>query len=625
MVGGRARTWDTRAVSVNVGASEPSEVAVLRELLEQERGKVRALEDIGVALGSTLDLNELLALVVARVSQVVDADRSTLYLLDEDTGELWSKVAEGESISEIRLKVGDGLSGWVAQSGRSVNIKDAYLDKRFDPYWDKKTGYRTRSILCVPMKNHHGRILGVIQALNKRDSYFTLDDETLLGALASQAAVCVENSKLFLSVVGKNMELLETKNRLERKVKELDVLVEIANVAATAGKLDDLLEGVLARAMRAIDAEAGSILLADENTGDLRFRTAMGGAPEAVKRVRIKAGEGICGWVATHGEPQIVNDVHRDDRHSRELEDDIGYHPRSVLCVPLRWEDGVGALELLNKARGDADFTEDDLKLAAVIAGQVSSAIGLARGRERREREERLSTIGQLLSGVLHDLKTPITVISGAVQLLVSERDEVKRQTLADRVVRQVGMINSLVRETLAFARGETTLWVRKVYLHKYFGDLEEQLSQEFRGRGMAVKLELHDRGVAHFDQHKVQRAIHNLARNALEAFAGKPGTLTLTVDRRQPDGSLIVKVSDDGPGISEEIRGRLFESFATYGKSGGTGLGLAIVKKIAQDHGGNVEVESRPGLTTFTIALPEQADERESRPPTGTRSALEA
>ncbi|MDB4974881.1 MAG: Adenylate cyclase [Myxococcaceae bacterium] len=611
-------------MSVSVGRAEPSDVKLLRELLEQERAKVRALEDIGVALGSTLDLNELLALVVTRVSQVLDAERSTLYLLDEDTGELWSKVAEGAEVVEIRLHVGEGLAGWVAQNGRGVNIKDAYLDPRFDPYWDRKTGYRTRSIMCVPMKNHHGRTLGVIQALNKRDGYFTIEDESLLGALGAQAAVCVENSKLFLSVVGKNMELLETKNRLERKVRELDVLVEIAGVAATAGKLDDMLQGVLTRAMRAIDAEAGSILLSDEQTGDLRFRCAMGGAPEAVKRVRIKPGEGICGWVAMHGEAQIVNDVSRDARHSRDLENDIGYHPRSVMCVPLRWEDGVGALELLNKSQGDADFTEDDLKLAAVIAGHVSSAIGLARARERQDREERLSTIGQLLSGVLHDLKTPITVISGAVQLLVTERDEAKRQTLADRVVRQVGVINSLIRETLAFARGETSLWVRKVYLHKYFGDLEEQLTQEFRGRGMTVKLELLDRGIAHFDQHKLQRAVHNLARNALEALHGKPGTLTLHVDRR-PDGALLVKVTDDGPGISEEIRGRLFESFATFGKAGGTGLGLAIVRKIVQDHGGTIDVESQPGKTTFTLVLPQGTQDREARPIPSDRSPVEA
>jgi signal transduction histidine kinase/putative methionine-R-sulfoxide reductase with GAF domain len=582
----------------------------LRELLRQERAKVRALEDIGVALGSTLDLNELLSLVVSRVSDVVDAERSTLYLIDEDRGELWSKIAQGQQMLEIRMKVGEGLAGWVALSGRSVNIKDAYQDPRFDPDWDQRNAFRTRSIMCVPMKNHHGRTLGVIQALNKRDGYFTVEDESLLSALAAQAAVCVENSKLFLSVVGKNMELLETKNRLERKLRELDVLVEVASVTATAGKLDDLLRGVLTRAMRAMEAEAGSILIADDNTGDLAFRCAVGGDPEAVKSVRIKAGEGICGWVATHGEPQIVNDLKRDERHSRDLEDDIGYHPHNVLCVPLRWEDGIGALEFLNKSGGRADFTQDDLKLAAVIAGHVSSAIGLARAREHKEREERLSTIGQLLSGVLHDLKTPITVISGAVQLLVTERDESKRQVLADRVVRQVGMINSLVRETLAFARGETSLWVRKVYLHHYFGDLAEQLAQEFRGRGMTVQLDLRDRGIAHFDQHKMQRAIHNLARNALEALGGKPGHLVVTVDRRVEDHALLIQVKDDGPGISEQIRGRLFESFATYGKSGGTGLGLAIVRKIVQDHGGTIAVESTPGATSFTIAIPDRPPE---------------
>lgn len=614
-------------MSVNVGDREPGELgeaAELRELLEQERAKVRALEDIGVALGSTLDLNELLSLVLTRVSEVVDAERSTLYLLDEDTGELWSKVTQGEEVVEIRLRVGEGLAGWVAQGGRSVNIKDAYQDSRFDQHWDRKTGYRTRSILCVPMKNHHGRILGVIQALNKRGGYFSVDDESLLSALASQAAVCVENSKLFLSVVGKNMELIETQSQLERKVRELDVLVEIANVAATAGKLDDLLEGVLGRAMRAIDAEAGSILISDDHTGELRFRCAVGGAPEAVKRVRIKAGEGICGWVALHGEPQIVNDVRRDGRHSRELEDDIGYHPRSVLCVPLRWEDGVGALELLNKSRGEANFSEDDLKLAAVIAGNVSSAIGLARARERREREERLSTVGQLLSGVLHDLKTPITVISGSVQLLVTEKDEGKRQVLADRVVRQVGMINSLIRETLAFAKGETSLWLRKVYLHQFFADLEAQLAQEFRGRGMKVQLSLNDRGVAHFDQHKLQRALLNLARNAAEALNGKPGTLTLGVDRRA-DGALLITITDDGPGISEEIRGKLFESFTTHGKVGGTGLGLAIVRKIVQDHGGTIDVDSVPGATTFTIVLPQKTDAAETRLVPSERSSVEA
>lgn len=590
----------------------PNGESALRAELEREHAKLRALQDIGVALGSTLDLNELLTLVLSKVSEVMDADRSTLYLLDEDTGELWSKVAQGASQTEIRLKLGEGLTGWVARAGRSLNIKDAYLDPRFDGEWDRRTGYRTRSTLCVPMKNYHGRTIGVVQVLNKRDDgYFTTDDEALLLALASQAAVSIENSKLFLSLVDKNMELLDAKEQLERKIRELDVLFEIAQVAASAMRLDELLEGVLARTMRAIDAEAGSILLADDESGDLRFRAAVGGVPDAVKRLKIKSGQGISGWVASHGEPQIVNDVDVDHRHSVEIADRIGYHPRSVLCVPLRWKDGVGALELLNKAHGRQGFTEDDVKFASVIAGHVSNAIALARFREMREREERLSTIGQLLSSVLHDLRTPMTVVQGYAQLLVGERDQEVRQSYGDTILRQVRFVNAMTREILAFARGERTVLVGKVYLHTFFADVQEQLERELRDRGIHVRLELKDRGVGHFDQQKIERALHNLARNAAEAFGETGGNVTIGVDRRKPTGpedggAIVLTFADDGPGIPEEIRGRLFESFTTHGKKGGTGLGLAIVRKIVEDHGGTVSVDSEPGHTVFTVVLPQ-------------------
>ncbi|MEM9193651.1 MAG: GAF domain-containing sensor histidine kinase [Myxococcota bacterium] len=581
-----------------------SEVAELERSLARERHRLAALREIGTALGSTLDLNELLVLVLDRVSKLMEADRSTLYLVDDDTGELWSKVAQGEHDSEIRLKVGEGLAGWVAESGRSLNIVDVYQDPRFDSEWDKRTGYRTRSTLCVPLKNQHGRIIGVLQVLNKHDGDFSEEDESLLSALAAQAAVSIENSKLFLSVVRKNMELLETKEQLERKIRELDVLFEIAQVSASALELDELLEGMLGRTMRAIDAEAASILLADSKTGDLRFRAAVGGEPEAVRRVRIAAGEGICGWVAKNQQPQVVNNVDDDPRHSVAISERVGYHPRSVLCVPLQWDEGVGALELLNKTRGTGDFTDGDIKLATVIAGHVSTAIGLARAREQKEQETRLSTIGQFLSGVLHDLKTPMTVVSGYVQLLAEEEDGELRKTYSQLVQRQVELINAMTKETLAFARGDRKLWVRKVYLHRFFADVAEQLERELKERRIDVELQLRDRGIAHFDAHKLQRAIHNLARNAAEAIGAEGGHFVIGVDRSD-EGDLVLTFTDDGPGIPEEIRERLFAPFESHGKQDGTGLGLAIVRQIVEDHQGSISVESSPGQTTFTLVLP--------------------
>jgi signal transduction histidine kinase len=595
-------------------------VATLKAELEREQGKLRALQDIGQALGSTLDLDELVGILLARITRIMDADRATLYLVDEETSDLWSRFSHGGRPQEIRLAFGQGLAGWVAKTGRALNVKDAYQDVRFDSEWDRRTGYRTTSALCVPIKNHQSRTAGVLQVVNKRSGYFTLDDEGMLSALAAQVAISLENSKLFLSVVGKNMELLETKERLEQKVRELDVLFEIAHVSATAAHLDALLEGVLARAMHAIGAEAGSILLSDAQTGDLRFRCAVGGDPEAVKRLTIPPDQGICGWVARTGQPQVVNDVSADARHSREIAEKTGYEPRSLLCVALHLADGQGALELLNKAQGRGEFTDDDLKLAILIAGHVSTAIDLAQSRQRRERQERLSTIGQLLSSVVHDLRGPMTVISGYARLLGEGSTPEDLDRYGEAILRQVETVNAMTYEILAFARGETNLLLSKIYLGEYFPELAEHLRHELEGRSVELKLELQDRGTAWFDAHKIRRAVHNLVRNAVQAIGNKGGTIAISV-RRAPDGSLVIACSDDGPGVPEAIRRQAFESFTSHGKPEGTGLGLAIVQKVVQDHGGRIELNSRPGETVFTMVLPQNRTRASQLPQAGTEA----
>lgn len=597
-------------------ATQSQEIAGLREELAREHEKLLALQDIGAASGSILNIDELLSLVVSRITRVMECDRTTIYLLDEDGRELVARVAEGEQRHEIRLPVGVGIAGWVARTGQLLNIPDVYDDSRFDPAWDRRTGYRTRSMLCVPMKNRLGRPLGIIQCLNKRYGAFTIEDEAMLSALGAQAAVTIENGRFFVQTIQKNMELLETKQQLERRVRELDVLVEIAQVSASARSLDELLEGVLARAVRAIESEAGSILLAEDNTGDLRFRCAVGGAPHEVKRVRIPAGTGICGWVAKNRQPKVVNDVRGDARHLVDVAQTVGYHPRSVLAVPLHWADadgteGEGALELLNKHKGSGPFSEDDVRLATLIAANISNAISLARARERKEREERLSGIGQLLSSVLHDLKTPMAVIVGYTRELSMENDKAVREKFAQSILKQVDLINAMTRETIAFARGDRSVWLRKVYLKQFFEEVADQLRRELEPKGVEIDLVLEDRGVARIDQHKIQRAVHNLARNAAEAI-GPPharrrgGKVTLRVKRRMPNDALIIECQDDGPGIPEEIRERLFDSFITHGKEGGSGLGLAVVRKVADDHGGTVEVESAPGRTIFRLVLPQ-------------------
>ena len=159
--------------------------------------KLTALLDVGKAMASERNLDRLLQLILGEVTRVMEAERSSLFLVDRDRNELWSKIAQGLEVREIRIKIGMGISGYVAQTGKTVNIPDAYADPRFNQETDHRTGYRTRNILCAPMRNKHEEVIGVLQVLNKLDGAFTAEDEDLLLALSSQAAVAVENAILY--------------------------------------------------------------------------------------------------------------------------------------------------------------------------------------------------------------------------------------------------------------------------------------------------------------------------------------------------------------------------------------------------------------------------------------------
>lgn len=159
--------------------------------------KMFPLSDVIADLGTGLDTEYLLHVVMENATRVLEADRSTLFLVDEQRQELWSKIAQGVGSKEIRLPVTAGIAGHVATTGETVNISDAYKDQRFNPSVDQETGYRTVSLLCMPLRDPHGKIVGVIQVLNKRSGVFTLKDEQSLAGLCEQAAILIGALKLY--------------------------------------------------------------------------------------------------------------------------------------------------------------------------------------------------------------------------------------------------------------------------------------------------------------------------------------------------------------------------------------------------------------------------------------------
>ncbi len=165
--------------------------------VSDQAARLKAILDVAKAMISERDLDSLLQLILREAAKVVDADRGSLFLLDAETGELWTKIAQGiEAGQEIRIPRGVGLAGHVALSGEIVNLADAYDDPRFNREVDKDTGYRTHALLCVPMKNMRGEVVGVLQALNKHSGAFSADDADLLMTLGGQAAAAIENALL---------------------------------------------------------------------------------------------------------------------------------------------------------------------------------------------------------------------------------------------------------------------------------------------------------------------------------------------------------------------------------------------------------------------------------------------
>jgi signal transduction histidine kinase/putative methionine-R-sulfoxide reductase with GAF domain len=583
----------------------------LRAALTREQRVSAALREVGIAIGTTLELDELLELILDRVTELVEADRATLYLLDEGKNELVSRFVVGQDVRSIRLKVGHGIAGTVAQTGRPFRIADAYSDERFERQWDQLTGYRTTSMLATPLKNHLGRTIGVIQVLNKqRGREFTVEDEALLNALSTQAAVAIDNSRLFLSLIQKNKQLLDTKDQLERKLRDLELLFDLEHATAGARSIEELLTAALGRLAKACGARAAVALLAEDDSGDLVEYAFDEQREEPLARRGVKAGEGVLAQAMEQVDPVRIAGASAGNRpHSAGVSFDVDH----VLALHLEGDgDALGALGLF-AAAGEPAFSEEDLALMRLVSANLSTAVRLFRANRAREVGERLTTIGKLLSQVIHDFKTPMTVISGYTQLMAESDAPEQRQEYAEEILKQFDLLTAMQREVLEFARGERNIFVRRVFLKKFFTDITRQLSHEVDGRAVELELEVDTKVVARFDENRVARAIHNLVRNAVEAMAENGGRLTIAA--RLDGGDLIIAVRDTGPGIPEQIEGRLFQSFVTAGKQGGTGLGLAIVKKIADEHGGSVSVKSSPRGTEFVLRLPQQ-DAKDSSPP---------
>jgi len=325
--------------------------------------KVNELLDAIQMLSRELDLTRLLQVIMDKASRLLNAHRSSLFVVDAERNELWSKIAQGLEAREIRIPIGQGIAGRVAATGETVNIPEAYEDSRFNQEIDRRTGYRTRSILCAPVRDGAGRTVAVLQLLNRLDDRpFDAEDERLLEAFVGQVAIALRNAQ--------QMEQIEQRRRTS------ELLLDVMKSFSSELEVDELLRRIMERTSAVLQADRSTLFLVDRRTREIWSKVAQG---DRMTEIRVPIGRGIAGTVAATGETINIPDAYADPRFNQEVDRRTGYRTRSILCAPVRDGAGevVGVSQVLNKASGP--FTRDDESLLAALSAQAFIALDNAR------------------------------------------------------------------------------------------------------------------------------------------------------------------------------------------------------------------------------------------------------
>jgi len=249
-------------------------------------------------LAKTKTLDEALETLVNITTSTIGAERGTIFLNDKSTSELYSRVAQGNFRREIRILNSKGVAGWVFTNNEGVIIHDAYKDERFNKAVDVRTGFRTKSILCAPLRTVSGEEIGVSQVLNKIDGEFTEDDLELLEAMTEQAAVAIQGNII--------VEQIEAARK-----QELDFLDVVSQVSSEL-ELTPLLQKIISTISTMLDCERTSLFINDERTNELYTEVAEGLDEKSI--IRFPNHLGISGTVFTTGKPVNIPHAYADLR-----------------------------------------------------------------------------------------------------------------------------------------------------------------------------------------------------------------------------------------------------------------------------------------------------------------------
>jgi NtrC-family two-component system sensor histidine kinase KinB len=568
---------------------------------------IEALTQVSEVIVAQTHSDELLDRVLQWTVHVMQAEGASALLLDEGGTKLRFAAATGpvaKQLMPFTLNIGEGIAGWVAQTGKPIVVNDVRRDPRFKKDIDEALGFTTRSIMCLPLRVRD-KMLGVVEVVNRRDgSTFTEDDVELLAAVANQSAVVLENARLYAilneRVVQSESELEHTNQRLEAEKTLLQTV------------LQSMTDGVV------VSDAAGRIQLVN---------------PTAARLLPELSGS-VLGQPLAAVLPECAQ----------------------VMENALSQQRGTNSLRGIQMMRGDIDSPRIIEAHSAPLHGDGASSgvvTVFADVTEERHIEQAKS---DFVSFVAHEMRSPLTTISGFSSML--QRSELQRVEAAKALdgvntslpsgapqstlghiappqrARYLGLIHDeserltrLINSLLDVARieaGHSIELHREPFEFRAVAQAAVDSQRAYSSRHQIV-CQIAEAPPVYADRDKVTQILINLISNALKYSPGGTVTVAAALDDKAPSKYLQISVRDEGPGISGEQHAQLFQRFGRTAtpvgpgqraKPTGTGLGLFLTRHLIERHGGTIWVESEAGQgATFFFTLP--LAEAESQSPT--------
>lgn len=354
-------------------------------------------------LAATSNLKEITKKLIDVTVDVIGCERGTIFLNDHQTNELYSFIAQGDLHFEIRILNDSGLAGWTFTNNEAVFLTDVDIDERHNKQVDKITGFQTRSILCVPLRNANNELIGVTQMLNKIEGDFSDSDVKFVQTLTEHAAMAIQNQL--------TIEQIELCHK-----KDLHFLETISNVSSEIN-LSLLLEKIIDTVTKALDAERSTLFINDEKTNELFTEAGIG---LAKKQIRFPNHLGIAGSTFTIGEVINIPHAYADLRFNPSVDRQTGFFTRSILSAPVKNKNGkvIGVTQVLNKRRGE--FNSDDESQLLAINSQISISI------ENAKLFDEVQSIKNYNESILESMTNTVLTLNTNNQIVTCNRAGMK-------------------------------------------------------------------------------------------------------------------------------------------------------------------------------------------------------